>query len=597
MIAINVYKELLTRYTSRANQLKTRLGWLSLFRLILFCAFIFLGYRSIVTGASTLIIGTLALLVIFLLMIRVYDRMQQETAFYKALVKLNQDEINFLEGQPSVYSPGKEYTDPHHPYSYDLDMFGEGGLFPYLNRCSTSFGKEALAKDLLNPDTTIIEERQQAIAELKEKLNFRQHLQAHGLLLDTKDKEMQQLKAWLQASPTFRNKSFYYLLMLLPIISTSCLLYYFVSENERALNIFYNFFVVNLIVAALFARRIAAHLSVSTSVTKILQQFAGQLKQIENQHFQSTLLKKLQEGLKTGNETSSCSFARLASLFNYLETVVNLIVSMLLNGLFIFHVHILFRLETWKEKNGMKILPWLKLLGEIESLNSLANLAYNNPNFTTPFVSKEETIEAENMGHPLIRPGKRINNSISFRNQRFVILTGSNMSGKSTFLRTLGINLVLARSGSVVCADRFTFYPYTVHVSMRISDSLQDSESFFYAELKRLQSIILELEAGQKTFIILDEILRGTNSNDKHSGTVGLIRKLVAARACGIIATHDLTVSELADVYPGYISNKCFESSIVNDELIFDYKLKDGVCTKLSASFLMTKMGIISKDI
>jgi len=594
--AVTVYKDLLSRYTSKAETLKRQLGWLSLLRLLLFFGFIYSGYQSIVTGSSVFIIGTLALLVIFLLMIRVYDKMQQQTAFYKALVKLNQDEINFVEGQPSVYSNGKEYTDPHHPYSYDLDMFGDGGLFPYLNRCSTSFGKEALAKDLLHPDTTVIAERQQAIAELKDKLEFRQHLQAHGLLLDTKEKELQQLKTWLQSAPTFRNKLLYYLLMLFPLASISSLIYYFISSQERALNIFYDLFVLNLVVAVLFARRISAHLSVSTSVTKILQQFAGQLKQVEEQNFQSPLLQKIQEGLKAGKDTSSKSISRLASLFNYLETVVNLIVSMLLNGLFIFHVHILFRLESWKEKNGSKILPWLNLLGEIESLNSLGNLAYNNPSFTTPLVSKAETIEADNMGHPLIRESKRINNSISFRDQRFVILTGSNMSGKSTFLRTLGINLVLARSGSVVCADRFAFYPYAVHVSMRITDSLQDSESFFYAELKRLQSIILELEAGEKTFIILDEILRGTNSNDKHNGTVGLIRKLVGAHACGIIATHDLTVSQLADVFPGYISNQCFESSIINDELIFDYKLKEGVCTKLSASFLMTKMGIISKE-
>lgn len=595
MDAQSVYAGLLSRYSSRAQVLKQQLDWLSLLRLLLFFGFIFSGYESLVTGSAFFIAGTLLLLAAFLVMIRVYDQMQQKTAFYKALVKLNSDEISFLDGQPSVYSTGKEYTDPHHPYSYDLDMFGEGGLFPYLNRCSTSFGKEALAQSLLHPDTTIITERQKAIAELKDKLEFRQHLQAHGSLLDTRDKEMQQLKAWLETPPTFKNRILFYTLMLLPLASTTCLVYYFITEEEKALNIFYELFVVNLVVAASFARKISAHLSVSTSVTTILQQFAGQLKQVEDQTFQSPLLQQLQKGLKAGNDTASKSISRLASLFNYLEAIVNLLVSMLLNGLFLFHIHILFRLEKWKQENGNKIMPWLKLLGEVEALNSMANLAYNNPAFTTPVVSNTETLVADNMGHPLIRANKRVNNSISFAEQHFIILTGSNMSGKSTFLRTLGINLILARSGSVVCADRFVFYPYAVHVSMRISDSLQDSESFFYAELKRLQAIIQQLEAGEKTFIILDEILRGTNSNDKHNGTIGLIRKLVAANACGIIATHDLTVSQLAEANPHYISNKCFESEIINDELIFDYRLKDGVCTKLSASFLMVKMGIINK--
>ncbi|MGZ8557975.1 MAG: MutS-related protein [Chitinophagaceae bacterium] len=508
-------------------------------------------------------------------------------------VQLNNNEINFLNGQPSVYADGIEYTDAHHPYSYDLDMFGTCSLFPYLNRTSTTFGKEALAQSLLHPDIKIIHSRQEAIKELTTKLDFRQHLQAHGALLDTKEKELQQLTAWLNAKPGFTNKTVYWLLMLFPLATIACLVYYLISEQDNLLNIFYFLFIVNLIIAGFFAKKISAHLSVSTSVTKIVQQFAGQLQQIETQSFQSPLLQQLQQGLKTGHLTASHSIAKLASLFNYLETIINLVVSLLLNGLFLFHIHILYALEKWKQKKGKKILPWLKLLGEVEALNSFANLSFNNKIFCQPQVSGAETLVADNMGHPLIRNKKRINNSISFADNRFVILTGSNMSGKSTFLRTLGINLVLARAGSNVCATQFIFYPFSVHVSMRISDSLQDSESFFYAELKRLQGIIHQLQAGEKTFVILDEILRGTNSNDKHNGTIGLIRKLISANAFGIIATHDLTVSKLTEENNGYISNKCFESEIINDELIFDYKLKEGVCTKLSASFLMTKMGVI----
>jgi hypothetical protein len=590
---LSTYQSLFSTYTAKANSLNQQLRWFSLLRLLLFCGFVFLGYKSIQTGDRLLILTTIALLIVFLFFIRVYDKLQGKAFFYKELAKLNSNEIDFLNGRPSVYASGTEYTDPHHPYSYDLDMFGEGGLFPYLNRTSTSFGKEALAQSLLHPNTHLIPLRQQAIEELGTKLEFRQHLQAHGALLDTKEKELQQLKAWLKAKPGFTNKTTYLLVMLFPVTTIASLIYYFISEQEQALDIFYYLFVANLIVAGVFAKRISAHLSVSTSVTKILQQFAGQLQQIEMQSFQSPLLQQLQQGLKTGHITASHSIAKLASLFNYLETVINLVVSLLLNGLFLFHVHILYALEKWKQKNGEQILPWLKLLGEMEALNSFANLSFNNKTFCQPQLSQSETLISHNMGHPLIRMEKRINNSISFAEQRFVILTGSNMSGKSTFLRTLGINLVLARAGSNVCADQFIFYPYSVHVSMRITDSLQDSESFFYAELKRLQGIIHQLHAGEKTFVILDEILRGTNSNDKHNGTIGLIRKLVAANACGIIATHDLTVSKLVEENKGFISNKCFESEIINDELIFDYKLKEGVCTRLSASFLMKKMGVI----
>ncbi|HKZ68400.1 MAG TPA: hypothetical protein VJ111_18660, partial [Chitinophagaceae bacterium] len=439
---LSTYQSLLSKYTARANSLNQQLRWFSLLRLLLFCGFIFLGYKSIQTGDRLFIISTIASLIIFLLFIRVYDRLQSKAAFYKELAKLNSNEINFLNGQPSVYANGIEYTDPHHPYSYDLDMFGDGGLFPYLNRTSTSFGKEALAQSLLHPNTKFIHERQEAIQELVTKLEFRQHLQAHGSLLDTKEKELQQLKAWLNAKPGFTNKAVYLLVMLFPIATIACLVYYFISEQDEMLNIFYFLFIVNLVIAGIFAKRISSHLSVSTSVTKILQQFSGQLHQIEKQSFKSPLLHQLQQGLKTGNlTTASRSIAKLASLFNYLETVINLVVSLLLNGLFLFHVHILYALEKWKQKNGSYILPWLELSGEVEALNSFANLSFNNKTFCQPQISKAETLVADNMGHPLIRIEKRINNSISFAEHRFVILTGSNMSGKSTFLRTLGINL------------------------------------------------------------------------------------------------------------------------------------------------------------
>jgi len=589
------YQQLLGQYETKANSLNSQLRWLSFLRLVLFCGFVYLGYKSMRTGEPALIISTAIVFIIFLLVVRLYDRLENKTAFFKALVRLNKDEIAFVDGAPSSYAAGEGYEDPHHPFSYDLDLFGERGLYAYINRCSTSFGRDALAQSLLHPDTKSITQRQEAIQELAQKVDFRQHLQAYGSMFETKEKELRELKAWLSSPAGFSSKALYYGLMIFPLALIGSIVYYIFTGVDKAMDLVYILFVLNLLISFGFGRKIAAHLSVSTSVNKLLQQFSGQLKQIEEQQFQSALLQQWQQHIRTAEGTASRSIARLASLFNYLEAVVNLLVSVLLNGLFLFHVHVLFAIEKWKTRNGKQVLPWLELLGQIEALNSFANLAYNNPAFCIPEPTTTETLEADNMGHLLIRAEKRVTNSISFAQQKFVILTGSNMSGKSTFLRTLGINLVLARSGSPVCATRFRFYPYDVYVSMRITDSLQDSESFFYAELKRLQTIIQHLQAGNKTFILLDEILRGTNSNDKRNGTIGLIRKLAAMKACGIIATHDVVVADLLHKYPAYISNNCFESEIINDELLFDYKLKQGVCTKLSASFLMKKLGVIDE--
>ncbi len=591
-----VYKNLLEQYNSKAITLKQQLNWLSFSRLALFALFLFLGYRSTQTGDGLTITGTVLALAAFFVVVKWYDRLEQKVLYFKALAKFNKDEIDFLATGRTAYSGGKIYEDAHHPYSYDLDLFGEGGLFSYLNRCSTSFGKEALANALLHPDIGNIQQRQEAVAELQQKVMFRQQLFAQGSLHESKEKDLQKLMRWAQEPTTTVKSILYYVLMIFPAITLGSLVYYFGTENDAAFRIFYSSFILNLLIAFSFGKKITSQLSVSASVSKILQNYKEQLKLIENENFQSPLLRQYQQQLKQDARPASQLLSSLASLFEYLETIINLLVSILLNGLFLFHVHILYNLGRWKKLHASKINGWLQVIGEVEALNSFANLYYNNPGFCIPQVTAMPSLQGQDMGHVLLKAEKRVCNNVSFNEQRFVILTGSNMSGKSTFLRTLGINLVLARAGSVVCATQFSFYPFDVFVSMRITDSLQDSESFFYAELKRLQAIIQHLQAGHTTFVILDEILRGTNSNDKRNGTIGLIRKLAKENTFGIIATHDVVVADLMKEYPAYIASKAFESQISNDELLFDYKLKDGVCTTLSASYLMRKMGVIDES-
>lgn len=593
----SIYTGLFTQYNSRATELEKQLNWLSFSRLLFFGLFLYLGYRSTQTGDAVFIIGAILSLAAFFIALKWYDRLEQKVIYFKALGKFNKDEIDFLTTNRSSHSNGKEYEDPHHPYSYDLDIFGEGGLFSYLNRCSTSFGKETLAQSLLNPDIEKIKQRQEAITELKEKINFRQQLYAHGSLHESKANDLRKLMLWTESKGNSIHKVLYYVLMIFPAATVGSLIYYFATDSDLAFRIFYVSFILNLFIAFSFAKKITSQLSVSTSVTKILQSYKEQLRLIENEKFNSQLLQQYQEQLKSEGQKASGLIGKLASLFENLETIINLLVSVMLNGLFLFHIHILYNLGNWKKHHAPKIKAWLNTIGEMEALSSFANLYYNNPEFCIPQVTKESSLEGRQLGHVLLKPEKRICNDVSFNEQRFVILTGSNMSGKSTFLRTVGINLILARAGSVVCAQQFSFYPFDVFVSMRITDSLQDSESFFYAELKRLHQIIQHLLAGNTTFVILDEILRGTNSNDKRNGTIGLIKKLAKEKAFGIIATHDVVVAELIKEYPGYIANKAFESQIINDELLFDYKLKDGVCTTLSASYLMKKMGVIEDDI
>ncbi|AHF15827.1 DNA mismatch repair protein [Niabella soli DSM 19437] len=556
----------------------------------------YLLYRSTQTGTAVAIVAAIAVFVVFIMIVKWYDRLQQQVSYYKALVKYNADETTFLETNRSTYSNGKEYEDPHHPYSYDLDFFGAGGLYAHLNRCSTSFGKKELADLLLNPETNTIARRQEAIRELAGLTDFRQQLYAKGSLQENREKDLKQLTDWIHSPKTGISKPLYFALLIMPLVTIGSLLYYmFVSDNNEVFRLIYLTFILNLAIAFSFGKKIAQQLSVSTSVNKILAAYRDQLRSIEEQQFQAPLLQQYQQQLKDNTQTASMRLHQLASLFEYLESIINLIVSILLNGLFLFHIHILYRLGNWKQKHAAQIPGWLEVIGKLEALGSLGNFSFNNPENCFPEISTGPDLQAMALGHPLIKKEKRVCNDIRFHEQQFIILTGSNMSGKSTFLRTVGMNLALAKSGSAVTASRLVFYPFDVFVSMRITDSLQESESFFYAELKRLQTIVQHLEQGNKTFVILDEILRGTNSNDKRNGTIGLIRKLAAFDTFGIIATHDVMVADLIKEYPSYIANKAFESEIVNDELLFDYKLKNGVCTKLSASYLMKKLGVIDQ--
>lgn len=588
-----VYKERANKFRQEAGRLKKQLGWLSFARLLSFAVFIFLLYLLTQKGSSWIVLLAAAVFAAFLSLVRCYGKLQQKRQYFAALAGCNEKEEHFLQTNKSPYDTGKEHEDPHHPYSYDLDLFSEEGLFSYLNRCSTSFGIEALAQDLLSPDPSVIKEKQEAIKELAGAIDFRQELYAHGSLHQTKKKDLERLMHWIDSDTKLINTWWYFLLMIFPLCTIGSLIYYAVTEIETAFSLFSKLFVVNLIIAFSFSKKITSQLSVSTAVTKILQNYSNQLRLIEKQEFDAVLLKQYQQALNKNGMAASHLIGQLASLFNYLETVVNLVVSLLLNGLFLFHVHILYRLGHWKQQHAHEIKDWLRIIGKIESLNSFGNLSYNNPSFCFPGVKEQPAFQASDLGHILVKKEKRVCNDVSFNQQKFVILTGSNMSGKSTFLRTLGTNLVLAKAGSAVCAGSFEFYPFDIFVSMRITDSLQDSESLFYAELKRLQSIIKALRENRHMFIILDEILRGTNSNDKRNGTIGLIRKMAGFDTLGIIATHDVVVADLIKEYPAFIANKAFESAIINDELLFDYKLKDGVCHTLSASYLMKKMDII----
>jgi DNA mismatch repair ATPase MutS len=326
---------------------------------------------------------------------------------------------------------------------------------------------------------------------------------------------------------------------------------------------------------------------------EILDQYAAILQEAATMETgSSTILMQL----KTEAFNASKAIKKLSVLSRLFDQRANLLVILFINSLGLYDIQCMWALEAWKKRYRSNFNDWINCVGNIESVNSLATFAFNNPGYTYPVV-KESTafINAKGLSHPLIPDKECVANDFELGgNNKLVLVTGSNMSGKTTFLRTLGVNLLLAQCGTPVNAIEFSFSPMLVATSIRVSDSLQEHTSYFMAELIRLQQIIRQLQQNKTpTLVLIDEILRGTNSDDKTHGSDQFIRKLLQYNCLTLFATHDLTLSKLENEFPRTISNYCFESTIENGELLFDYTLRKGVAKNKNASFLMKKMDII----
>lgn len=588
------YQTALQRYQSllrRATQNDTRLGILRLSAAI---AVILPGVQYYKTGGIVYAVLTFAGAALFLYLVRRHAAVNRQKQFYRQLAQINEHELAALEGDFSHFADGAQYVDADHPYTYDLDIFGKNSLFQYLNRTANAIGSDRLARYFLREQTkTEIYETQEAVRDLAPRLQWRQEYLAEGQLHADRESAYWKLLAWAgqPVRPTpLPLRIFFYALTIGAALAGLALM---ASPGPELWKTFKILTAVNLVVVVAHVKKIKTELEQVNAMHQIVGQYGYLLQYIEKESFVAEKLKRLQNEFNSGGRPPSEAILQLSSLLHRLESVQNLLGALIFNSLFIYHIHVLLALEKWKMRYAAHIKTWIDGTGEMEALSSLAHFAYNNPDFVFPEITERVQLNMKTLGHPLIPASKRVCNDIQFEKPGFVILTGSNMSGKSTFLRTLGINLLLAKMGAPVCAASCSVYPFEIFVCMKLSDSLHDNESYFYAELKRLRRIIDRLDAGSTAFVLLDEVLRGTNSNDKLSGTLGLVETMEQRKATGVLATHDLNVCDLAAKHPAYLRNMCFEVEMTADNLAFDYRLRDGVCVNKSASFLMKKMGVI----
>jgi|WetSurMetagenome_2_1015567.scaffolds.fasta_scaffold17741_3 Flp pilus assembly protein TadB len=586
------YKERTDHFRQKAEALQKKENQLSLARLISFLSGIVIFFGLISITIQGAIFGLLGGLVVFAWLVKQYAKNEKAKNTFRYLEEINHKEEQCLHGNYFEYPDGSQYVDAGHPYSYDLDIFGHASLFQYINRTTSKPAADLLAEWLKTPGSFgEISKRQQAVKELMPMMDWRQELITLGYESSAAAKDPREIMHWAKSRNFFLSRSYVKMVALvlsgLSLTTTVLVIAGFpvaLLAIVLVVNFFYYFTQAKLISQL--------HNQVGKS-SDMLNLYASTIRMIENRNFESEKLRVLQDIFVKGKPVSA-QIGQLAKIAGRLDVRLNVMVSIPLNLFFFWDIHCCYMLEQWKTEHATDISRWFAAMAEFEVISSLSNMAYNNPEWVMPVVVPDYfVLEALDAGHPLIPVIHRITSTLTIdHNGKAVIVTGSNMSGKSTFLRTCGVNAVLALAGAPVCASSFKISHVHLFSSMRISDSLEDNTSSFYAELKKLAAMIKHAAGNQKVFLLLDEILRGTNSNDRYTGSVALIRQLIRYGTVTIIATHDLKLADMEAQLPGQIDNYHFDVKIDGDELYFDYKLTPGICQSLNASILMKKMGI-----
>jgi hypothetical protein len=534
-------------------------------------------------------IGVSITLLVYAWFVREHARLDNQRKLFEHLALINEREVRALRGDYTLFPDGAEFIDAHHPYTLDLDIFGTGSLFQRFNRTCTEQGKGRLAEMLSTPLASLsaIKERRATIAELSEKLDFRQEFQAIGMASAESTSDQQQILDWLKLPDfVYGNSRRQWMLVVLPVAALLALTYWIITGMAGP------FIVIALTQWAVVGTHAKRTFQIQDYLGKkryFLEKFAAHFELLSRQKFSSVLAQRMNAESRQAHD----EFNRLVTRVRALDLRLNLFAGILLNSLVLYDLLCVYRLERWRHRNRDRMKGWFDTIAEADAFNSFAAYAYNHPDFTWPELTEEWRLEGEAVGHPLIRKEECVCNDIRMDAASSLwIITGANMAGKSTFLRSVGVNVVLALTGSVVCAERFVCPVLEIHSGMRNTDSIVDHQSYFYAELYRLQGIVQRLEENRRMLILLDEILKGTNSTDKLSGSQALVSRLVKYPCFVLIATHDVALGEMERDHPT-IRNYHFESRIEQGELRFDYLLKPGVSTSKNATFLMRKMGII----
>ena len=589
------YQKQIDHYTARLKQIKKRRNLITLAKLLTFGYMIFLIYLLINHSTQPLLLLGIGAILVFIFLTLWDSQIIYRQHLIEELLRINTLESDYLAGNFSALDQGERFNDPAHPYAHDLDLFGEDSLFQHLNRTVTFSGTQKLVSWLLSlsKDPEVIHSRQQAAEELCAEPEWCQHFRAAGALHPTQALDAVILKSGPTESPFFSKHST--VRLILWIANTIVIVSWAVTSfTPLPFSISLVLSLLQLSALALYIKKINAYHQRLNLFLKTISNYLPLVRLIHDQSFRSPYLQKIRHSLFTPESNSLQALTQLHRIQNSLDQRGNIVIAFILNGLYLKDFHTLLRLDHWRKKYGPDIETWTDVLSEADALISMANYRFNHPAYCLPVICQDRLLDTEEIGHPLLKSERNVTNDFSIRSlHQIAIVTGANMAGKSTFLRTIGVNLISAQSGNVVCSRYFAFQPMTLFTSMRTTDSLSKDTSYFHAELLRLQQLVNIAQQEDKVFIILDEMLKGTNSVDKLNGSLAFLKRILSYPISGLVATHDLALGELADDFPEHFFNVCFEIVHSGSQITYDYKLHPGISSNMNASILLKQMGLI----
>jgi len=582
------YTDEIKKYEAELSRIKKLLFASSMIRLVVFCV-AGLGIYLVFGNTKWMLAILVLAVVIFLFLVSRHSDLQYKRDKLKALVQINETEIRVLRRDFHDLPEGDTFKDSLHYFSQDIDLFGRGSFFQYVNRTALQQGSETFAKLLKENSIANISQKQEVIKELAQMPKWRQNFMAIASLTKA-ETSSENIVRWLTGYAAFIPKLMRVLPWIFSGISLLVFVLYFTDVVPVSLLILN--LVIGLGISGRYMKKIAGLTEEASKAQSTFQQYNKLLTLIEETEFKSPYLQKWKAEVVGESEKTSEIIKKFANQLNSLDKNNNVLYLFGANGFFLRTLAHCYQVEDWIQKHGGSVEKWFETIAFFDAFNSFGNFAFNHPNYSYPVLSTGKTVlKSKDAGHPLLHPEKSVLNDFQIASAQFFIITGANMAGKSTFLRTVSLQIMMANVGLPVCASSVEYSPIKLITSMRTTDSLTDDESYFFSELKRLKFIVDEIQKDEY-FIVLDEILKGTNSTDKAEGSRKFVERLVASKSTGIIATHDLSLCEVAKELP-QIENHYFDAEIIDNELYFDYKFKNGICQNMNASFLLRKMEIV----